>query len=115
MKNFNNSIEITIIKLNSFSLTASTYSRHIWLKLSKNYKFNTIINKLLYTAKAGKFYKGMRLECNGRFTRKQKAWHKVFKYGKMPLSTQNAFLDTSIITVNLKYGVASVRLNINYV
>jgi hypothetical protein len=110
LSNFN----ISFIRLIPQSITSSTYGRHIWLKLYKKYNFGRVISNLLRSVSKSNFLKGLLVSCNGRFTKKQRAWHKVYRYGRMSLNRQNALVDDSLIFVKLKYGVASVHINLNY-
>jgi hypothetical protein len=115
LNNYNSDISINFVRLNSNSITASTFVKHIWLKLHKKYAFGKVIQGIVKTIKNGKYFLGANINCNGRFTKKQKAWHKIFRQGKIPMSTQSALLDSSSVLVKLRYGVASIKLNINYV
>lgn len=112
--NLENNFNISIVRLLPSSVTASTYGRHIWLKLYKKYNFGKVIYGLLRNVKSSTFFKGLLVRCNGRFTKKQRAWHSVFRYGKMPLSQQSALVDDTVVYVKLRYGVAAVHINLNY-
>jgi hypothetical protein len=115
INNYSKKININFVRLNSLSITSSAFMKHVWLKLYKKYAFGRVIQNIIKTIRSNRYFLGAQIDCNGRFTKKQKAWHKVFRYGKIPMSMQSALLDSSSIFVRLRYGVASVKLNINYV
>jgi hypothetical protein len=109
-----NFINLQVVRLLPKSLTSSAIGKHIWLKLKKKYSFGTVIKGIVRMMKQKRLFKGALISCNGRFTKKQKAWHSSYRYGKVPLSEQKALIDDSLVFVTLKYGLCSVRININY-
>ena len=113
-KNIDNNFNISLIRLLPSSVTAATYARHIWLKLYKKYHFGKVIYSLLRNVRSSGFFKGLLVRCNGRFTKKQRAWHSVYRHGKMPLSKQSALVDDTVIYVKLRYGISAVHINLNY-
>jgi len=112
-KNLNDKFNLSLVRLNTYSVTSSVYVRHMWLKLYKKYNFTKIIYGLLRSVTLLQNFKGLLIRCNGRFTKKQRAWHSVYRYGNMPLSKQDALIDDAVIHVKLKYGISTVRVNFN--
>lgn len=109
-----NNFNVSLVRLLPSSITSSTFARHVWLKLYKKYHFGKVIYSLLRNVRSSNFFKGLLVRCNGRFTKKQRAWHSVYRHGKMPLSKQSALVDDTVIYVKLRYGVSAVHINLNY-
>jgi len=113
-KKFSDKFSLKLKRLTPASLTSEAIARHVWLKLRKKYSFGVVVQGLLRTFKQLRLFSGITFRCNGRFTKKQKAWHSFYRWGKIPLSSQFSFVDDFLIPVRLKYGIASVRINIHY-
>jgi hypothetical protein len=113
--NVSSMLNIKFIKLNSSSVTAAAYAKHIWLKLHKKYNFSKVVYMVLRHSRSNSLLKGVRILIDGRATKKQKAWHKTYVEGKVHLSTQSSFLDYSFLHVKLRYGILSAKLSIGYV
>lgn len=109
-----NNFNVSLVRLLPSSITSSTFARHVWLKLYKKYHFGKVIYSLLRNVRSSNFFKGLLVRCNGRFTKKQRAWHSVYRHGKMPLSKQSALVDDTVIYVKLRYGMSAVHINLNY-
>lgn len=114
LKKIENKFNLKLIRLSPPAVTSSILTRHVWLKLVKRYHFGKVIFGIIKTLRKNKKIKGFLIRCNGRFTKKQKAWHKVYRGGSIALSQQNAWVDDSFIFVKMKYGVGSIHININY-
>lgn len=115
LSNLDKFFHIKFVKLNPNSITASAFTKHIWLKLHKKYSFVKVVQMSMRSAKTNSLFAGMRISMDGRATKKQKAWHKTFINGKIHLSTQSALLDSASVQVKLRYGVLSVKMSIGYV
>ena len=112
--NFERLVLLNLKMLKSSGLTSEALAKHLWLKLTKKYSFGFVIQSMIRNFKKTKFFRGMLFRCNGRFTKKQKAWHSVFRYGRVPLSTFRLTVDDFYIPIRLKYGIGSIRINITY-
>ena len=112
--NFERLVSLNLKMLKSSGLTSEALAKHLWLKLTKKYSFGFVIQSMIKNFKKTKFFRGMLFRCNGRFTKKQKAWHSVFRYGRVPLSTLRLTVDDFYIPIRLKYGIGSIRINITY-
>jgi hypothetical protein len=109
-----NDITLDLVRLLPKSITSAAIGKHLWLKLTKKYHFGFVVQGVLKLVKRARLFKGFLLKCNGRFNKKQKAWHTNYRYGRMPLSEKRAAIDDSIVFIRLRYGVGSIRININY-
>ena len=112
--NFERLVSLNLKMLKSSGLTSEALAKHLWLKLTKKYSFGFVIQSMIKNFKKTRFFRGMLFRCNGRFTKKQKAWHSVFRYGRVPLSTLRLTVDDFYIPIRLKYGIGSIRINITY-
>jgi len=115
ISNLSKYFQIKFVKLNPNSITASAFTKHVWLKLHKKYNFVKVVQMAMRSSKTNSLFAGMRISMDGRATKKQKAWHKTFINGKIHLSTQSALLDSASVQVKLRYGVLSVKMSIGYV
>lgn len=56
------------------------------------------------------YFKGLRIQCAGRFTRNQRASFRVFWFGKVSLNNFSQSIDYSFFSIPLKYGVGSIKI-----
>jgi len=61
-------------------------------------------------SKLKKRFKGVRLECSGRFTRRQRATFLRFSYGSVPLGTFSKPISYNYFSIPLKYGVGTIKI-----
>ena len=98
----------------NYNFTAELLARYICIKLRQRFTLQQTIRPLIkYLSKdilANKYLFGYRIQCTGRFTRRQRATYLIFKEGKVPLATIEAKIDYAADYVILKDGVGSIKV-----
>lgn len=87
---------------------AETLARYIATKFLYKRNVIRIVNPISKTLKRKSF--GHRIECAGRFNRRQRASFYKFKFGKLPLNTLSCPIDYYQINFPLRYGVCSIKV-----
>jgi hypothetical protein len=108
---------VRLFTLNGFSPTADSLGSIFLHRLRRGSSINRLVSSTLERVKKKqyRYVQGMRIVCEGRFKRRQRAQHDVYNVGKVKTSTISAKVDYGLTTVYLKYGAASVRIWLNYV
>lgn len=96
------------------NITASTAANFIAIKLKQHFKLNNAVNPVLKALHACKNVEGYKVQCAGRFTRKQMAETVKFGKGRIPLNTFSSKVDYAAATVILKYSLCGIKVWINY-
>lgn len=108
-----------ILKLN-FNLFHSSnffinkfYKYNFW-KFNYNslYNVNSINKRALRNleSRRSSYLIGFKMQCSGRFSRKQRASSLWFSENKIPLNTLNAIIDYNFFTIPLRNSAASVKV-----
>jgi len=63
-----------------------------------------ILNEFYY------YLLGFKILTSGRFSRKERAFYKIWTFGKLPLSTITKSIDYFAGTFKSKFGLCSVRV-----
>lgn len=91
-------------------LSAALVAKYIITKLEKKFTLGETIYPLLRLLSKIKDLQGFRIDCSGRFTRKQRASHLTFKGGATPFSTLESNFDYEEGFVVLKYGKCGLKV-----
>jgi hypothetical protein len=109
------------VKLNFFVIGETCLSAYALGSIFKNRlkrggSLNRLVRSTFQLMKKGKYRSiaGLRIVCEGRFKRRQRAQHDVFSIGRVKTSSFGSKMDYSLNTVYLKYGAGSVRIWLNY-
>jgi len=98
----------------NYNFTAELLARYICIKLKQRFTLQQTIRPLInYLSRdilVKKILFGYRIQCTGRFTRRQRATYLVFKEGKVPLATIQTKIDYAADYVVLKDGVGSIKV-----
>jgi len=107
---FNLNCNINFIILENNILNAHVIFQFINKQLSL-YKSINFIMKVVYTELIKyKFYKGFKILLRGRFTRKERAFKRIWTFGKLPLSTVVSPVDYYSNFYISKFGIGSIRI-----
>jgi hypothetical protein len=107
IKTFSN-LKINIYPITNKGLTARAIVEYSLRKLKTNNKLNAIFYPIIRGFRF--LFKGMRIICQGRFTRRQRASKMVYSFGKVSLNSFNQKIDYQFMDIPLKFGVGSVKL-----
>lgn len=117
-KYFDKNIEVEFFGLDSETLSSQFIARYICIKLKQGYSLGELIsnvrknlNSLMHEGKE-KLY-GFRIDCDGRFSRRQRASFESIKEGRVSLNRHQLTIDYGCDEVALKYGVCNVRVWLN--
>lgn len=96
-------------------LTAKLISYIIRIRLTQKYSLGEILNKFVGLLNKQPELIGYRITCHGRFTRRQRASHKLVKStmkykDKLLLNTFTGIVDYAYIEEPLKYGMCGIRI-----
>jgi len=96
---------------------ASAYliSNYIRAKLKQKYSLGNILHPLARFLKESisgskNSLVGFKIDCKGRFTRRQRASFLTLKEGRLPFSSRNMFIDYASDSVILKYGKCGLKV-----
>jgi hypothetical protein len=110
-------VNIRILTLSNSAPTAHSLGSIFLHRLRKGSSINRLVKSTLERVKKRRYryIQGMRIVCEGRFKRRQRAQHNVYNIGKVKTSSIKSKVDYSLSTSHLKYGAASIRIWLNYV
>jgi hypothetical protein len=96
-------------------LTAKMIAYVIRIRLTQKYSLGEILNKFVNFLNKESELIGFRITCHGRFTRRQRASHRLIKSSlknkdKLLLNTFCGFVDYAYIEQPLKYGMCGIRI-----
>jgi len=96
--------------LKPFLLNAQLIFKFIFRQLRKNKTIMRIINVLLFEVKRQKNFAGFKILARGRFTRKERAFNKLWFFRKLAYSTVAVPLDYHAGLYKSKFGLCSIRV-----
>jgi len=96
-------------------ITAKMISYVIRIRLTQKYSLGEILNKFVKFLNKEPDLIGFRITCHGRFTRRQRASHRLVKSSlknkdKLLLNTFTGVVDYAYIEQPLKYGMCGIRI-----
>jgi hypothetical protein len=91
-------------------LNAQLIFKFIFRQLRKNKTIMRIINVLLFEVKRQKNFAGFKIMARGRFTRKERAFNKLWFFRKLAYSTIAIPLDYHAGLYKSKFGLCSIRV-----
>lgn len=103
-------VEFTFCNIENIS--AYLISNYIKVRLRQQYTLGSIVYPLarfLNSISKGNF-EGFKIDCNGRFSRRQRASSFSLKEGRLPFSSRNLFLDYCFTEVILKFGKCGIKV-----
>lgn len=115
-KNSQGSVINTLFLFPSYVLlTAKMISYVIRIRLTQKYSLGEILNKFVNFLNKESELIGFRITCHGRFTRRQRASHRLVKSSlknkdKLLLNTFSGFVDYAYVEQPLKYGMCGIRI-----
>lgn len=93
------------------TLTAATVARFITIKLRQRIFIRTVLGWVLRLLAASKqMYGGYRIQCSGRFARKQRAQRWRVSGGSFSFGTKLSRLEYATDFVTLKYSLCCVKV-----
>jgi hypothetical protein len=107
---FNYQCNLQFIFLENTILNAFVIFKFIHKQLSLNKPINRIMKVVYNELLRYKLYKGFKILLRGRFTRKERAFNRVWYYGKVPLSTIVLPIDYYASFYTSKFGIGSIRV-----
>ena len=115
----NNRNIISLNDINVYPLSARTLSlalvlKYINWKLKRRFTLNqTVWPFLKDLKKKSRFVRGFYFKGCGRFTKKQRADIKKYKYGKVAFSTYYTRLNYAFLAITTRYGMCGLKLWVN--
>jgi len=103
-------VNVRIFLLNNKTLNPIIISRYIVNQLLQYNSLNEVIFPLINIFNNNQNINGYKIMCNGRFTKRQRASHTIYKEGKLNFSTVTSLLEYNYLPVTLKYGVGGVKV-----
>lgn len=103
-----------VLGLAESQLSSSSIANYVAIKLRQHFKLKSALNPVLNLLNNNKFLVGYKIQCSGRFRRKEMAERLVFAKGKVSLNTFSAKVDYSMSTVVLKYSVCGIKVWLNF-
>ena len=114
---FKNKFYYNIYKVNYNKFNAKGLGKFIAINLREENQLNWIIKPILKDLNLRielKKILGYKIICSGRFTRKQRKVKLWYKNGKVQKNYFQNFVQYSLNTIRLKYGVCGVKIWFNY-
>ena len=106
--------DINIYPLAARTLPLDLVLRFFDWKMKRFFTINqTVWPFLKKVKKTSRFIRGFFLVGSGRFTKKQRADIKKYKYGKVRLGSYNYRLNHAFSTITTKYGICGLKFWIN--
>lgn len=96
--------------LNDYILTSNSIVQYICDRLKQEFSLNEILKDVKYVLLNSKDIIGFRIDCSGRFGRKQRTSFKRLSSGNLSKSKINAIVDYSMNFVILKYGCCNIKV-----
>ena len=106
--------DYTISKMPYSALDSTILMGYVIKKLKKNYTYLSILLPLMKELKRNKSLLGFRINCKGRFDRKQRASHYVFKHGRLKYNNFENHISYDFNYVPLKFGTAAIKIWLAY-
>lgn len=103
-------VDFSFSKLENIS--AYLVVNFIKIRLKQQYTLGSIIYPLarFLTSISGATIKGFRIDCSGRFSRRQRASYLSVKDGRLPFSSRNLNADYHFSEVILKFGKCGIKV-----
>jgi hypothetical protein len=108
------SISCLILGITESQISASSISNYLAIKLRQHFKLKSALNPVLNLLSNNKHLIGYKIQCSGRFTRKEIAERLIFSKGKVSLNTFSSKIDYSASTVVLKYSLCGIKVWLNF-
>lgn len=103
-------IEIYVQKINSDNLPAIVIGKYIVKQLSQRIGLMDVISPVIRNLKSNDNLIGFRINCSGRFTRRQMASYIWWKEGRLNMNTLSIPLDYASLNFRLRYGICGLKI-----
>ncbi len=103
-------LKIEFYILSSEIITAQLIINYVLIKLKQQFQLGDILYPLVRFLKEQEDILGYRIDCIGRFTRKQRASFLTLKSGNTPFSSLNKYIEYEEYSIILKYGKCSIKV-----
>ena len=107
-------LSFLIFGLNESQVSASSIANYVAIKLRQHFKLKTALNPVLNLLNNNKLLVGYKIQCSGRFRRKEMAERLIFAKGKVSLNTFSCKVDYAASTVILKYSLCGIKVWLNF-
>lgn len=107
---------INVISVHKGSYHPILIAKFITFRLMYQFRLGEVIYPLLKELRRARLYskiRGIMIICSGRLTRRQRASKKVYRQGKIGISTIKNNIIYAFDTVRLRYGVSGIKVYIN--
>jgi len=96
--------------LDDYILTSNSIVKYICDRLKQGFSLNEILKDVKYVLMNSKDIIGFRIDCAGRFGRKQRTSFKRLSLGNLSKSKINAIVDYNMNFTILKYGCCNIKV-----
>jgi len=103
-------VSLNIALLWTKNLTSFSIGRYLVNHLRRHFRLPKLLYPLIKRLIRVKNIRGIRVECSGRFNRKQRASSQIFKKGKVAISELGSLVSYRLDTVRLKYGLCGLKV-----
>lgn len=107
-------ISCFVLGLAESQISSSSIANYLAIKLKQHFKLKSALNPVLNLLNNNKFLVGYKIQCSGRFRRKEMAERLIFAKGKVSLNTFSSKVDYAVSTVVLKYSLCGIKVWLNF-
>jgi small subunit ribosomal protein S3 len=109
-KYFEQEVDVCINGIGSSWVTGNVLAEYIAIKMKQGYGVEEVLGELRKNLGENENIKGYRVECSGRYSRRQRASRRVLREGRVPLNSLSAEIEYGCSKVILKYGVCGIKV-----
>jgi ribosomal protein S3 len=99
-----------VFGLSESQISASSIANYLAIKLRQHFKLKTALIPVLSLLNNNKLLVGYKIQCSGRFRRKEMAERLIFSKGKVSLNTFSSKVDYAASNVILKYSLCGIKV-----
>lgn len=96
--------------LGRLDISSGFLGRYLAIRLKQRYRLAQALNPVFFDLKKNPVIEGYRINCSGRFTKKEIASYEWFRFGRVPMNTLKASVDFAMIPFVLKYSLCSFKV-----
>ena len=100
--------KLRFIPIHAHMLNAEFLGRYFLMKFQYRRDVVKVINPISHRLR--RRFRGVRIDCAGRFNRRQRASFFHFQRGRVPLNSFSSRLDYAQVSLPLKYGACSIKI-----
>lgn len=104
------SVSIRFDLVGNDDVSAFLVCNYMIFKLKQNFRLGSVLYPLARFLKFHKNFHGFRIDCRGRYTRRQRASFLSLKEGRIPFASRNVLLDYAFNDVILKFGKCGLKV-----